>query len=427
MKFTHHNRGIFLVGAFTCASFNGPAYSADLARDLAPESEFRRAFYDDATFTLHLRSYLLDRYDNAGTDPAAWAAGGWLGYQTDWIGDVLQFGAVGYTSLPVWAPADREGTLLLIGNEGFAVLGQAYVALKFEEQVATFYRQLVNQPEVNPQDNRMVPNTFEGATLTGDLGPVSYYGGVLTAMKKRDADKFVNIAEAAGVDQNELMYLGGLVFAPNDNLVARTSLYVVPNLLASSYSDGGWTLAPSDDTKLKLSAQFMIQSGIGDELLTGPGFESWVGGLKGDFTYGPLTMTAGYTFNGEDDNWRSPYGSWPGYTSMIVKDFNRAEEQAVLLGATFDFTKVGLEGLVFTALAAIDTEVAPGLPMWNEYDFTADYRFSAFEDQWNWLSPLWLRARYALVDSDNADGSTDQLDDFRVILNYDLQFNGKDI
>ena len=330
MMLTRHNL-MFVLSALTVVL---PVYGAKAA-DIAPEpvSEFQRAFYDDATFTLHLRSYPLDRYDSAGTDPAAWAAGGWLGYQTDWIGDVLQFGAVGYTSLPVWAPADREGTLLLIGNEGFAVLGQAYVALKFEEQVATFYRQLVNQPEVNPQDNRMVPNTFEGATLTGDLGPVSYYGGVLTAMKKRDADKFVNIAEAAGVAENELMYLGGLVFEPNDNLVARTSLYVVPNLLASSYSDGGWTLAPSDDTKLKLSAQFMIQSGIGDELLTGPGFEAWVGGLKGDFTYGPLTLTAGYTFNGEDDNWRSPYGSWPGYTSMIVKDFNRAEEQAVLLAS----------------------------------------------------------------------------------------------
>lgn len=277
--------------------------SASKAADIAPEpvSEFRRAFYEDATFTFHLRSYLLDRYDSAGTDPAAWAAGGWLGYQTGWIGDVLQFGAVGYTSLPVWAPADREGSLLLIGNEGFAVLGQAYAALKYEEQVATFYRQLVNQPEVNPQDNRMVPNTFEGATLAGDLGPVSYYAGVLSAMKKRDADKFVNIAEAAGVSQNEFMYLGGIVIEPNDSLVARTSLYVVPNLLASSYSDAGWTVAPSDDTKLKLSAQFMIQSGIGDELLTGPGFEAWVGGLKGDFTYGPLTLTAGYTFNGEDD------------------------------------------------------------------------------------------------------------------------------
>lgn len=400
------------------------------AADVAPEpvNEFQRAFYDDATFTFHLRSYLLDRYDTNGSDPAAWAVGGWLGYQTGWIGDVLQFGAVGYASLPLWAPEDRGGNLLLIDQEGFAVLGQAYAALKFEDNVATFYRQLVNQPEVNPQDNRMVPNTFEGATLGGDVGPVTYYGGVLTAMKKRDATEFVNIAGAAGVAQNEVMYLGGLAYAPNDDFVARTSGYVVPNLLASSYSDAAWSVVPTEDTKLKLSGQFMIQGGIGDELLTGPGFEAWIGGIKGDFTYGPLTLTAGYTFNGEDNDWRAPYGSWPGYTSMIVKDFNRAEEQAVLVGGTFDFTKVGIQGLVFTALAAFDTDVAPGLPMWNEYDFTADYRLSALEDgTWSWLSPLWIRARYALVDSDYEDGTSGQLDDFRVILNYDLQFTGKDL
>ena len=63
----------------------------------------------------------------------------------------------------------------------------------------TLYRQTVNQPEVNPQDNRMTPNTFEGGSLKGDLGPLSYYAGMLTTMKKRNADEFVNIAEAAEV------------------------------------------------------------------------------------------------------------------------------------------------------------------------------------------------------------------------------------
>ena len=48
-----------------------------------------------------------------GSDPAAWASGGWIGYESDWIGDVLKLGAVGYTSLPLWAPEDRVDTLLL--------------------------------------------------------------------------------------------------------------------------------------------------------------------------------------------------------------------------------------------------------------------------------------------------------------------------
>ncbi len=46
---------------------------------------------------------------------------------------------MGYTSQPLWAPEDRDGTLLLMtGQEGYSVLGQAYAALKFEDQVLTF-------------------------------------------------------------------------------------------------------------------------------------------------------------------------------------------------------------------------------------------------------------------------------------------------
>ena len=430
--------GVVLLGS-TLSLSAVSARAADPTPAPEPISAFQSALIDDATFTFHVRNYLLDRYDTAGSDPAAWALGGWLGYESGWLGDILKIGAVGYTSQPLWAPEDRDGSLLLLPDqEGYTVLGQAYVALKFEDQVATFYRQLVNQPEVNPQDNRMTPNTFEGASLKGDIGPLSYYGGVLTTMKKRNSDEFINMAEAAStsINQNENMYLGGLEFSPIEDLKARTSLYVVPNLLASSYSDAVWTHPLNDNTKLRLSGQFMFQSAIGEELLTAPDYSGWIGGIKGDVIYNGLTLTAGYTFaddyTGTQDEWKAPYGSWPGYTSMIVKDFFRTDEQALLLGASYDFKQVGLDGLVFTAAAAVDLGVGEDpsgeeLPYRNEYDFTADYRFSSLEGSLEWLAPLWIRARYALVDSFNSDNTTDQLDDFRIIVNYELQFQGKDL
>lgn len=423
----------FLCAAVLAAFATG-AEAADPAPAPEPVSEFQRAFLDEATFTFHLRSYLLDRYDDPDSgstpDPAAWALGGWLGYETAWLGDFLKFGVVGYTSQPVWAPEDRDGSLLLKADqEGYSVLGQAYAALKFEEQVLTFYRQIVNQPEVNPQDNRMTPNTFEGVSLKGDIGPLTYYAGFLTAMKKRNADEFVNIAEAASdsINENEYMYLGGLEFSPIEAVKARTSLYVVPDLLASSYSDAVWTHPLTESTKLRLSGQFMFQYGIGDELLTGPDYEAWIGGIKGDIIHNGLTLTAGFTFagdfSGSQTAWQAKYGSWPGYTSMIVEDFNRTEEQALLLGASFDFAELGAEGFMLTALAAFDLHVGDDLQEQNEYDFTADYRLTSLEDsaEWSWLSPLWLRARYALVDKEDPSA---QRDDFRVIVNYELQFTG---
>ena len=411
-----------------CAVINciliAPSSAADVPA--AEPGEFYRAIFSDATMTLHLRSYWLDRNDTTGSDPAAWAGGGWIGYESDWIGDVLKIGAVGYTSLPLWAPEDRVDTLLLRdGTEGFAVLGQAYVALKFEDQIATFYRQLVNQPEVNLQDNRMVPNTFEAVSLKGDLGPVSYYGGFLFGMKKRNSDEFVNMAKAAGVTEEDSdMWLGGLEFTPIDDLKFRTSLYAVPDLLASSYSDAVWTTPTGADSKLRLSGQFMYQGGIGDDLLMECSCDTWAAGAKGEMILGKLTLTAGYTQISDEFNYQSPYGSWAGYTSMIVKDFNRAGEKALLLGLSYDFADLGAEGLVFTSLAAFDLDVDNDVPKWNEYDFTLDYRLSTLEDtDWAWLSPLWLRARYAYVDI----GDDDDLNDFRIIANYEIQFQGNDL
>ena len=45
-----------------------------------------------AEVTLHFRSYYFDRLNPGDVTQAAWAAGGWVGYHSGWIGDVLRFG-----------------------------------------------------------------------------------------------------------------------------------------------------------------------------------------------------------------------------------------------------------------------------------------------------------------------------------------------
>lgn len=85
---TRHRRilALLIAGAVMLAA-------SDRARatDAAPiePDPIRAAFFDDATFTLHLRSYLFDLSHNGDSNPAAWALGGWAGYQTGWIEDIL--------------------------------------------------------------------------------------------------------------------------------------------------------------------------------------------------------------------------------------------------------------------------------------------------------------------------------------------------
>ena len=101
--------------------------------------------------------------------PGPWA--GALSYQSGWFLDRFSGGAVVYTSQPLYAPENRDGTLLLKpGQEGYTVFGQLYGRAKlFEDNFINIYRQAYNTPYINKNDNRMTPNTFEGYTFTGSL------------------------------------------------------------------------------------------------------------------------------------------------------------------------------------------------------------------------------------------------------------------
>ncbi len=159
-----------------------------------------------------------------------WAGGGWIGYETGWFYDAVRFGVVGYTSQPPVAPPGmprarsccRPGPARLHG-----ALGQAWGKLKLWGQEFTGYRQLINQPEVNPQDNRMTPATFEAYTLGGQLGGFSYFAGYVAKEKTAQQRWSSTHGEGGGSPRQRQRGYGtsrrGLTFAPDDSFKARLS------------------------------------------------------------------------------------------------------------------------------------------------------------------------------------------------------------
>ena len=103
------------------------------------------AFFRDTRLLLQIRSYYRNNEASPDVFQEAWAAGGWIAYQSGWLRDTFSIGATGYFSLPVYAPDDRDGTLLLKpGQDPIAVLGEAWAKLRCGDHVLTGYRQLIN-------------------------------------------------------------------------------------------------------------------------------------------------------------------------------------------------------------------------------------------------------------------------------------------
>jgi len=92
---------------------------------------------DDAKAGAQIRSLYFNR-DLPASRQEAWAAGGWLWGRTGYWRDFLSFGGTLYASVPLYAPEKYDGTKSLKpGQDGYAVLGEAYARLKLSDQTLT--------------------------------------------------------------------------------------------------------------------------------------------------------------------------------------------------------------------------------------------------------------------------------------------------
>ena len=377
--------------------------------------EQRRQAFEDTKFDVQLRTYLLDRDKYDDSESYAWALGGSAGLKTGYFRDRFAFGMTGYASVPLDAPEDKDGTLLLApGQEAYSVLGEAYVQFRLTDGVfLNAGRKAFDTPYINRNDIRMTPNTFEAIAVQGVYGGGEaaewrFGAGYFDEIKERNSDQFVSMAIDAGAEVERGVYSAGGNYKKGGFSVGAADYYS-DDIINILYGEARYTLPLEKKREVRLAAQYSHQQAVGDYLLRGEDFTADQFGVKAEFALGPALLTAAYTGTGDGTSMQNPWSGYPGYSSVQVEDFNRAGEDAVLLRASYSFPTLPGFSVYALWVNGSDPE-SPTEYARDEYDFNL---------QWNpesgALKGLMFRLRYAHIEQDN---DTD-LDDFRLMVYYD--------
>src|SRR5947209_2825763 len=243
--------------------------------------EKRRQAFKDTKFEFNFRTYYFDRSDFNGAEKQAVAIGGWAGLKTGYFLDHIAFGVTGYLSEPIYAPEDRDGTLLLEpGQNGYEVIGEAYAEIRIvDDLIITVGRRGYDTPFINRNDSRMTPNTFEAIVLQGKvlLGPatvasqdtkdgkdtmvpvearpsIKYGIGYFDKIKERNSDDFVSMSIDAGATAERGVWSAGAIYEKGKFSIGGID-YFSEDIINIAYAETKTEMSLSKDWKLRLAAQ----------------------------------------------------------------------------------------------------------------------------------------------------------------------------
>jgi hypothetical protein len=385
------------------------------------------AFFRDSLVQVVARTYYFTRDNFDGSRSQAWAAGGWTAFRSGLIGDLFGVQVAAYTSQPLFAPPDEGGTKLLAPPQNsIGVLGQIYGRIQVGDQEIRGGRQLVDTPLINPQDNRMVPNTFEAATLVSlpdQDRKYDYAVGYIWDMKQRDSNDFIPMSEALAATDvfNHGAAFGMLRLRPISGLSLVAMDYNVQDFVNTGFAQAEYDFKqPKGVPNWIVGANVVDQRTIGANLLAGSPFETYQASAKVQMLYAGWTLFAAGSVTGDGSQLFSPYGTKANYTDMQQASFDNANEKAIGGSVAYDLGTVGLSGVSAGAWYthgwdAINTSSNLRIPNRNELDLWIQYRPTEGP-----LKGFRLKTQYANVwQQGNVRESQPE---FRFIVDYTVLF-----
>ena len=299
-------------------------------------------------------------------------------------------------------------------------MGEIYGKIKlFDAHFLNLYRYEYNTPFINKNDSRMTPNTFEGYTLQGTIGGddapgFRYVGGYITKIKERNADNFIWMSRAAGVNAKRGVGMAGGLFTYGKFSLGAFNYYS-QDVINIFYIESRYSFPITERFGVLFAAQFTDQRSTGSDLLQGS-FSTNQIGIKGEASYGGAVLAVGYTHAN-----RGADSAIPGEPIRAIRRsgaaFQSGRRQAIISRLIYDFRVSAWKACRFCSLRSWLGQSVPStknkVPNENEFDADLQWR-----PTWSFLNGFSARFRYARVHQ--YQGPRDTLNEYRAIFNYDF-------
>ena len=330
--------------------------------------------------------HIITDKDNNWTPNTGSGYLGTLKYVTPEFIKGLKAGAAFYlngdTGLTDWDGADSkpaQGMFTSVGGEENAHLGQGYLEYNSKNVYAKAGRMILKTPLTKIQASLM-PNFYEAYTLGTKALPglnlslthinkMSYgsraatdwsligektgTAGVVQGMIGQgpgdlEQAKFVNLGEGANRSENTAgMTTVGVTYTGVKGLTVNLWDYFAHDIVNNLYADINYKMPVIKGTKLSLSAQYLSQSEIGDELAGEKNFSMY--GAKAKVGNKKWSVYAAYNQSNDKDTGGAFFNAWgadPAYTSSIFsRNAYRQDVGAYKIGGHYTIMK----GLKFKA------------------------------------------------------------------------------
>lgn len=350
------------------------------------------------------------------------------------------------------------------GHWGMTSLAQAYLMYSFKNFDIKLGRQLFESFLTKSNDSKMIPNSFQGASLESkDISKITLKLGYFTKQKLRNHTEFHDVIAYNSWDENDDSAIHkGLTRTQLETRGIDTELVVVgitnksiekltldgwytsvPDLFSSFMAEANYTVKIADGLSvtpgLRLMRQFDDGAGkIGGAALngsltgqTGPAngytdaasVDASLLGLRAVLKKDAVSLTAGYTAVSDDADLITPWRGLPtaGYTRLMSQYNWEADTESWMLTLKFDFGKAGLVPGMITKLSYGQMDYDDTKELLGGHDRTdrSMVYFDLIKDCAVFNNILQTKIKIGLLGADNTINGTDpSSNDFRFEMNY---------